>query len=236
MKLSRNFTNKIHWVLDNLTPPIIRDSKIFFQPLFWILFKNKTSDFMKFKEKAPFLSDEEIKNTYEYLADVHIKRETDLNSKSEEFILNNLIGKKILDIACGRGYLVKKIAQKGDFEVTGVDFIIEDYLKNTDKIKFIEGSIYKIPFEDNYFDTVICTHTLEHIIDLQAGIKELRRVCKHNLIIIVPKQRPYKYTFDLHVHFFPYDFSLRNVMMNPKGNCINLKNDWVYIEQSYTKT
>lgn len=51
------------------------------------------------------------------------------------------------------------------------------------------------------------THTLEHVRDLVSAIRELRRVAKR-MILIVPRQRPYKYTFDLHLNFFPYPESL----------------------------
>ncbi len=46
MKLSRNFTNKFNWILDNLIPPVIRDSKFFSYPLFWLLFGKKAKLFL----------------------------------------------------------------------------------------------------------------------------------------------------------------------------------------------
>lgn len=230
MKLSRNFTNILNWTLDNLIPPIIRDSKIFSSPLFWVLFDRKFKLFMEFKNNAAFLSNKQIIEYYKNLSDGHINRETDLNKESIKYILNNILGETVLDIACGKGYLAKKIADKHNVKVTGIDFIISDELKNSTNPIFQEGNIENIPYPDKHFDTVICTHTLEHVINIHHSINELRRVCNKKLIIILPKQREYKFTFDLHVHFFPYKFSVLKILNNNMGHCFCIKNDWVYYE------
>ncbi len=76
MKLSRNFTNIFNWILDNLIPPIIRDSKVFCAPLFWILFGKKSIFFMDYKKNVLNLNNDQIIEYYKNLSDVHIKRET----------------------------------------------------------------------------------------------------------------------------------------------------------------
>jgi len=75
-------------------------------------FKEKAIYFLEFKEKAPFLTKEEYKYYYSFLTDKHIQRDTDLNRKSFEKILDRIIGESVLDVGCGRGYLAKKIAEK----------------------------------------------------------------------------------------------------------------------------
>ncbi len=228
--MTRDFTNTINWILDNIIPPIIRDSRIFTYPMFFLLFRSKTKFFFEFKQKASILTSKQTIEYYKNLSDVHIKRETDLNKKSIEFILNNIYGETVLDIACGRGYMAKQIANHQNVKVIGIDFIINENLKDSENPYFIEGSIEKIPYPDDYFDTVICSHTLEHIININESLTELRRVCNKKLIIILPRQREYKYTFDLHVHFFPYEFSVLNLMNNKNGVCLCINNDWVYYE------
>nr|WP_314840184.1 class I SAM-dependent methyltransferase [uncultured Flavobacterium sp.] len=217
-------------MLDNLIPPLIRDSKLIMSPFFHLLFGKKAKLFLDFKDKAWQFNSDQMTKYYEELADVHIKRETDLNTKSEKYILSNLEGVKILDIACGRGYLANRIKEINNYQVTGIDFIIPESLKQSVNPKFETGIIETINYYDNYFDTVICTHTLEHVIDLDACIAELRRVCSKRLIVVLPKQRPYRFTFDLHLHFFPYKFSVMQVFKNSKGQCVQLDNDWLYIE------
>ena len=230
MRLSRNVTNVFNWILDNLVPSFVRDSRILMTPLFYLLFGKKYKLFMNFKAEASRLSSQQMQDYYKVLESSHIKRETDLNKKSIAYILNNIEGSTVLDISCGRGYLANKIVQFKKVMVTGIDFIIPEKLKKSNNPKFIEATITNIPFENDAFETVICTHTLEHIVDIDIAISELRRVCAKRLIIVVPRQKEYKYTFDLHVHFFPYKYSLLD-KMNYQGESICKQNDWLYMEQ-----
>ena len=186
---------------------------------------------MVFKEKAPDMSSQEIEDYYKLLARQHLNRKTDLNKKSVSLIQNHIKGSKVLDIACGRGFLVQQIHEKDpSIHIYGVDFILHPDLKNKENMTFVQGNIENIPFDDGFFDTVICTHTLEHVQNIQKALSELRRVTSKRLIIVVPRQRPYRYTFDLHLHFFPYLFSLKQVMRNPKGEYRVVGNDFFYVE------
>lgn len=81
------------------------------------------------------------------------------------------------------------------------------------KVDFVQANIQSLPFDDAAFDTVVCTHTLEHVQDIAGAVSELRRVAARQLILVVPRQRPYKYTFDLHIHFFPYEWDVRKHLM-----------------------
>tara|TARA_B100000073_G_scaffold239944_1_gene201023 strand:- start:1271 stop:1765 length:495 start_codon:yes stop_codon:yes gene_type:complete len=42
----------------------------------------------------------------------------------------------------------------------------------------MQGSVYKLPFEENSFDLVICSEVLEHLDDYHAAIDEIYRVLK----------------------------------------------------------
>jgi len=232
MKLNRDFTNRINWILDNIIPPFIRDSSFFMSFLFGLLYKDKKKYYLEFKEKKPFMSGEELSAYYSEVSDLeHNQRETDLNSKCIDKILKNIIGDNILDIACGRGFLAKKIALDQSKKVTGID-IIPPSLNSGNNLTFIKGNIEEIRFEDKFFDTVISTHTLEHTPDIKKAVSELRRVAKKRLIIVVPKQREYRYSFDFHIHFFPYMFSLLNLLdtQGRKWECLDLDGDFFYME------
>jgi hypothetical protein len=50
-------------------------------------------------------------------------------------------------------------------------------------------------------------------VDYRAAIAELRRVAARRLIIVVPREREYRYTFNPHVNFFPYTHSFLRAMM-----------------------
>jgi ubiquinone/menaquinone biosynthesis C-methylase UbiE len=185
---------------------------------------------MDFKQKAPFLNDDEYKQYYANLSGKHIQRETDLSRSSLEAVLMNVVGDRVLDIACGKGFLCFEIAKKCNVAVHGVDISLPASCVSSSNPSFSVGRIEEIDFPDEFFDTVVCTHTIEHIVNIQKAISELRRVVKRRLIIVVPKQREYKYTFDLHVNFFPYEHSLMKVMRNPDAKCYSVSNDLIYIE------
>ncbi|MDP2921171.1 MAG: class I SAM-dependent methyltransferase [Candidatus Omnitrophota bacterium] len=230
MKLNRDLTNKINWFLDNFLPPILRDNKIFMGVWFRILFGKKMKYFMEFKEKAPFLTGNEREEYYHVLYDKHIKRDTDLNAKSIDKILGYIKGDTVLDVGCGKGYLAKKIAEN-NIKVTGIDINLQCGLLESRNPLFIKDNIEKkLPFLDKSFDTVICAHTIEHLLNPEETISELRRVARKRLIVVVPRQREYKYTFDLHLFFFPYIFSLQKLMKNKTAACVIIDNDIFYCE------
>lgn len=237
MKISRDITLLIHYFFDQLLPPVLRDSRWFMWLPFKILFRDKAGIFFKFKEQAPFLTENEFRDVYLDTASVHIQRETDINQECLMAISENLVGKKVLDIACGRGYLVRQLACY--YEVTGADIVIDPKLIDSmPEVVFKETTLENLPFKDQEFDSVICAHTLEHVQDIQFAINELKRVTKKRLIIILPKQRSYKYTFDLHLHFFSYEHDLLKLLSPDKNTykCDSLGGDWFYVEDmSYHK-
>ena len=79
---------------------------------------------------------------------------------------------------------------------------------------------------------MICTHVLEHVLDIRAAIKELRRVCRQRLIIVVPQEREHSFTFNPHIHFFPYPHSfLRHIIPIPENyRCERIGRDLFYME------
>lgn len=84
----------------------------------------------------------------------------------------------ILDAGCGEGVLVEKYARQG-WNIIGVD---KNYASEFVK----EGSITKLPFEDNSFDTVMALDVLEHLHynEQPLAIRELKRVLKPGGLVI----------------------------------------------------
>lgn len=63
------------------------------------------------------------------------------------------------------------------------------------KIKIIKVDIINIPFEENYFDVILCNHVLEHIPDDVLAMSELYRVMKKGAWAIL--QVPIDYNRDI---------------------------------------
>ncbi len=104
---------------------------------------------------------------------------------------------RVLDIGCGDAYLIAQI-QKFCTEVRGVDSeaqavaLANEILKEHPHCRVVQGDCYHLPFDDNYFDMVLCTDVIEHLTDPQACVREIRRVLndKGTLVMTTPKFRP----------------------------------------------
>jgi ubiquinone/menaquinone biosynthesis C-methylase UbiE len=217
---------------DNMTPPVLRDQWWFMRPFFKIVCGKSADSYMNFKQIYHSYSLDEIEKLYQESSGIHSGRDTDLNEKCISEILAAALGECVLDIACGKGLLSKLLAEKG-FEVTACDFL--DVLSPSfshNKISFIKANICSLNFEDKSFDTVISAHTIEHIEDIFSAVSELRRVARRRLIIVAPKQRACKFTFDFHIHFFPYEVTLLSILgaRNRNYSLKLLGGDWLYVE------
>lgn len=96
-------------------------------------------------------------------------------------------GHRLLDIGCGDGTL-GYFAKEKYKEVYGVD-IVEGALEiarkrglTTIRVNLNEE---KLPFDEQFFDTVTCLDVIEHIFDPRNLIKEISRVLKTEGIAII---------------------------------------------------
>ena len=94
---------------------------------------------------------------------------------------------KILDIGSGKGILCiafsniakEIIGLEPDKDAREIAELTKEYFEK-DNVKFIDGIAQKMPFENEAFDLVVSTSTLEHIDGTQNVIKEVFRVLKPN--------------------------------------------------------
>jgi ubiquinone/menaquinone biosynthesis C-methylase UbiE len=106
-------------------------------------------------------------------------------------LLGNLKEKTVLDAGCGNGYLTRKMAETAK-EVTGIDLTeklieIAKSKNNPPNVKFLQGSVNELPFDDKTFDTILSNLVLMDVEDLDKTAKEFLRVLKTggNLVISI---------------------------------------------------
>lgn len=102
------------------------------------------------------------------------------------FTLLTLKKGKILDAAAGKGALTQSLLDRG-FEVYPVDIDPEHFLVSRVRCSKVDLNT-QLPFEDNFFDAVMCIETIEHLENPWQYLREVYRVLKPNgqLIISTP--------------------------------------------------
>ncbi len=87
--------------------------------------------------------------------------------------------KSILDVGCASGWLTARVARMlPKASVAGVDVSPKmiDYAKVVHPhINFVQADAHKLPFPDGSFDLIICTETLEHVVDPLKVLREVGR-------------------------------------------------------------
>jgi glycosyltransferase involved in cell wall biosynthesis/SAM-dependent methyltransferase len=104
------------------------------------------------------------------------------------FCLPFVHGRDVLDVPCGTGWGSSLLS--GYVSLTGLDIdhdAIDYARKHYAGIRFIEGSMCQLPFEDASFDTVVCLEGLEHVYlsDAQRFLHEAHRVLREHGILVV---------------------------------------------------
>jgi len=103
-------------------------------------------------------------------------------------------GDKILDIGCGKGFLLYDFTQVvPGIEVTGID--ISDYAIRNSKEEIRNRlqvcNATKLPFPDRSFDLVYSLNTMHnlHCYDLDKALREMQRVGKEHRYLCVESYR-----------------------------------------------
>ena len=95
-----------------------------------------------------------------------------------------------IDIGGAEGYTANLVKEIFNVQVKSTD-LSENACKMAKAIFGIDAipaDIHNLPFNDNEFDIVLCSETLEHVTDYKRAIHELLRITKNVLVITVPHE------------------------------------------------
>lgn len=119
-------------------------------------------------------------------------------------------GKDVLDVASGEGYGSAMLASKAR-SVHGVDISDEavahaaERYAAVDDLTFLQGSAAALPLADDSVDVVISFETIEHLMEQEEMMSEIRRVLRSDGVLIMssPNKEVYSdragYHNDFHV-------------------------------------
>lgn len=136
-------------------------------------------------------ADEEVQDLLEYdIKQFTFPLRKHFNKNKRKFIESNIRkldrNSKVLDAGCGAGIVTKSLLK--DFDLTGID-------NNEKAIRYClnnHGNHYrccdlnkKLPFENDAFDAVILSETLDHVSNPAFTLNEIRRILKKDGLLLV---------------------------------------------------
>lgn len=136
---------------------------------------------MKSLQKVPE-SLQDLASSYDHLYQGWMGEHKNIGQAQRIFeLLDIQPGKRLLDIACGLGYLADMAAERG-LESSGID-VSEVALRKAQQecqhgVTLLKGDAERLPWPSHTFDYVINLGSLEHFISPARAIQEMVRVLK----------------------------------------------------------
>lgn len=175
-----------------------------------------------------FNTSEKSLTTIKMHAEQHEVIQTETFKTAEEYVLHLMhlsdyeraalltTDLNVLDLGCNGGYGTSILAKRCkeiigvDVSQTAIEYAIKKYNSSNIEFKVVDGII--LPFQDQYFDMVTSFQVIEHLVDLQSYLNEIRRVLKPGGLLVIttpnaairllPGQKPWN---PFHVREFRYD-------------------------------
>jgi 2-polyprenyl-3-methyl-5-hydroxy-6-metoxy-1,4-benzoquinol methylase len=151
---------------------------------------------------------------YERIDDICIKDNNPFNL--HQFHFDQVKGKRVLDVGCGAGFLVRQYA-RNDAIMFGIDFTDISVRRSSQSLKvyglpghIMQANAEELPFKDNSFDFVTSWGVLHHLPSTEKGISEVLRVLKPGGLAIISL---YYRNILLKPFFFPFLKVLMKVLL-----------------------
>lgn len=134
----------------------------------------------------------------------------------------------VLDVGCSEGYFMSAIAEARGAEVWGIDLSDRSVAVAAARygLPVAAAKATALPFADGAFDLVLSTETIEHVLDPEAMIAEMRRVSRRHVVVTTPVSQTE------HEHEPDYELDLRVAKRfgRPHRRFVPLRNrDWIIV-------
>jgi ubiquinone/menaquinone biosynthesis C-methylase UbiE len=99
----------------------------------------------------------------------------------------NISFRNVLEVGAGEGSILNWLSEWNfcpdlncvEISESGIELIKSKNIRNLHDILLFDG--YKIPYPDNHFDLVICSHVLEHVEHERVLLREIKRVSRYQI-------------------------------------------------------
>lgn len=128
--------------------------------------------------------------------------------ESQEWVNENLDGRRFLEVGAGYGWLADYLTREAPLLYAGKIFVTDFSIQACMTMKGVGlhpicCDAQRLPFLDLSFDTVVCSHVLEHVVDPERALSELIRVSRNRVLIIVPDYVTHDGNQDYHLRSYP---------------------------------
>jgi ubiquinone/menaquinone biosynthesis C-methylase UbiE len=94
---------------------------------------------------------------------------------------------KVCEVGCGEGSILQWLSSLNfaeqlygiDISKSGIERTSEKKIKNIAELRVFDG--YKIPYPDEFFDLVVCSHVIEHVEHPRILLREIQRISKKQI-------------------------------------------------------
>jgi ubiquinone/menaquinone biosynthesis C-methylase UbiE len=145
----------------------------------------------RYRESNLKAYDGPLAERYDDWLPVRLLRVEEMDQFVIDAIDGDVSGLAILDVGCGTGRLLGRLAEAGGRRLCGVDVastvldVAKARLGNEAADIRLGDAESRIPWEDNFFDVVACTGALHHFTKLEQAIVEMRRVVSPGGLVII---------------------------------------------------
>ena len=137
-----------------------------------------------------------INKSRRYFNDIAGKYESTTFSKHARRYHRTIIEKitkanpeRVLDIGCGTGEFLQKLAEKSNSALYGIDIaermIAHGCARRIKNAAFVLSTSGRIPFSEDYFDVITCIDSFHHFPFPQHCIGEISRVIKPGGLLFI---------------------------------------------------